>query len=225
MKQFLFAFSTLLLSCSLSAQVADIHFGFANGGFQLGKGVYGRSATRVDVSDVDVAHVGLRYADALSERSSMRFTLGAQRLRYHREATSDRDRSLLDVSVHYAYLGFEPTFRPIGTVQGLVLSFPVNFSFRTGARGTGSYESFYLPDTSYVLNNEPVSFGGFNIEFQGAIAYEVPVSEQMGFSVGGYAAYGLFDQAGGSIPYKVYHMGFRVAVYHKRALARFFPEK
>jgi len=224
MKQLFFAFN-MLLSCSLSAQVADIHFGLGNGGFQLGKGVYGRSATRVDLSDVEVAHVGLRYADALSKRTSMRFTLGVQRLRYHREATSDRHHSLLDVSVHYAYLGLEPTFRPLGKVQGLVLSFPVNFTFRTGARGTGSYESFYSPDTSYVLNNEPVSIGGFNIEFQGALAYEVPVSEQMGFSLGGYAAYGLFDQAGGSIPNKLYHMGFRVALYHKRALSRFFPEK
>ncbi|MEX1132845.1 MAG: hypothetical protein WEC15_06445 [Flavobacteriales bacterium] len=209
----------------LTAQVADIHFGLGHGGFQLGKGVYGRSATQVDVSDVDVAHVGLRYADAMSKRSSMRFTLGLQRLRYHREATSDRDRSLLDLSVCYAYLGLEPTFRPIGKVQGLVLSFPVNFSFRTGAQGTGSYESFYSPDTSYALNNEPVSIGGFNIELQGALAYEVPISEQMGLSLGGFVAYGLFDQAGGSIPYKLYHMGFRVAVYHKHALARFFPEK
>lgn len=224
MRLHLFALG-ILLSVPLTAQVADIHFGLGHGGFQLGKGVYGRSATQVDVSDVDVAHLGLRYADAMSKRSSMRFTLGMQRLRYHREATSDRHRSLLDLSVCYAYLGFEPTFRPIGKVQGLVLSFPVNFSFRTGARGTGSYESFYLPDTSYVLNNEPVSFGGFNIEFQGAIAYEVPVSEQMGFSLGGYAAYGLFDQVGGSIPYKLYHMGFRVAVYHKQALSGFFPDK
>lgn len=215
----------ILLSVPLSAQVADIHFGVGNGGFLMGKGVYGRSATRVDVSDVEVAHVGLRYTDALSKRSSMRFTLGVQRLSYHREATSDRDRSLLDLSVHYAYLGFEPTYRPFGKVPGLVLSFPVHFAFRTGARGTGSYESFYSPDTSYVLKNEPVSIGGFNIELQGALAYEVPVSEQMGFSIGGYAAYGLFDQAGGSIPNKLYHMGFRVAVYHKRALSRFFPEK
>jgi len=216
---------TIMFALPLAAQVTDIHFGIGQGAFRTGKGVIGRSSTSVVLSDLESVHVAFRYADTLSARSSVRFMVGLEQFRFHYTGMNEREISDIDLTLHYGYLGLEPTFRPLRRVSGLVLSIPVKLSFRAKARASGSYASYYMPDTSYTFTNDPVPLGGFNIEVQSALAYEVPISEKMGLAFGGFAGYGLLDQTGGAVKHKLYHFGFRVAVFHRSALARFFPPR
>lgn len=154
----------------------------------------------------------------------MRFMLGVEQWRLHQLSEAWLHRSDLDLKVTYLQLGLEPAWRPIASARRLVISAPVFFSLRTGARATGAVSSYYPVDTSYTITNETSYFGGFNISPQLAMAYELPISPTMGVALGGFASYGLIDQDGPPMTNRQLLFGIRVAFYHKDLVRRWLKE-